>query len=77
MLRLDQSWAGFKLSIPCCIRLMLVVMFSTCAVLTDTTLPWCVQATRGIEATDRLFRDMEAVVVKSLKAVQGIMMNDK
>jgi hypothetical protein len=37
----------------------------------------CSQATRGIEATDKLFRDIEGVVVKSLKSVQGIMINDK
>ncbi len=43
---------------------------------TPTTHPPC-QATRGLEASDRLFRDIEAVVVKSLKAVQGIMMSDK
>jgi len=35
------------------------------------------EATRGLEATDQLFRDMEACVVNSLRAVQGIMVNDR
>ncbi|KAL6764428.1 putative tubulin polyglutamylase TTLL1-like protein [Haematococcus lacustris] len=35
------------------------------------------ESTRGLEATDQLFKDMDACVVKSLRAVQGIMVNDK
>ena len=35
------------------------------------------QATKGIEATNTLFQDIESCVVTSLKAVQGIMINDK
>eukprot|EP00798_Chlamydomonas_sp_ICE-L_P004161 gene4161-14261_t len=35
------------------------------------------EATRGIERTDKLFNDIEGVVLKSLKACQNIMINDR
>lgn len=37
----------------------------------------CCQATHGVEATDKLFLDIEACVVSSLRAVCNIMINDK
>lgn len=35
------------------------------------------QATAGLEATERLFAEMDAIVVHSLKAVQPIILNDR
>lgn len=35
------------------------------------------ESTRGAEATERLFRDIETIIVVSLKAVQNVMINDK
>jgi hypothetical protein len=35
------------------------------------------QATHGVEASDKLFQDIEDCVVKSLRAVCNIMINDK
>mmetsp|Transcript_16308 Transcript_16308/g.35273 ORF Transcript_16308/g.35273 Transcript_16308/m.35273 type:complete len:440 (+) Transcript_16308:120-1439(+) len=35
------------------------------------------EATRGIEQTDELFREIEGVVIKSLRSCQNIMINDR
>ena len=35
------------------------------------------EGTHGLEATNRLFAEMDKIVVHSLKAVQGVMINDR
>lgn len=36
-----------------------------------------IESTRGVSAKDKLLNDMEAVIAHSLKAVQGVMINDR